>query len=241
MNAREKQPPRSALVTGGNRGIGLAIARSLAESGRRVSITYRQNPPPPGFTAVRCDVTDGADLERALEEVSAGHGPPEIIVSNAGITHSTVITATDPKSWNAVMDTNLTPAFRLARASVSGMLAAGWGRIILVSSVVGLTGSPGQAAYTTSKAAMIGLARTLAWELGPHGITANVVAPGVIDTRMAEGIRPKRREQFISMTPLRRHGTPDDVAEAVRFLASEEASYITGAVIPVSGGLGMGL
>ncbi|MFE9222025.1 SDR family oxidoreductase [Streptomyces lavendulae] len=236
-----KQPPRSAFVTGGNRGIGLAIARALAESGRRVSITYRQGRPPLGFMAVRCDVKDGSELERALQQVTAEQGPPEIIVSNAGITHSTVVTATGQQSWNAVMNTNLTPAFRLARASVSGMLAAGWGRMIFISSVVGLTGSAGQVAYTTSKSAMTGLARTLAWELGPHGITANVVAPGVIGTRMAEGIRPKRRDQFLTMTPLRRYGTPEDVAEAVRFLASEEASYITGAVLPVSGGLGMGL
>ncbi|MFF6946791.1 SDR family oxidoreductase [Streptomyces lavendulae] len=220
-----KQPPRSAFVTGGNRGIGLAIARALAESGRRVSITYRQGRPPLGFMAVRCDVKDGSELERALQQVTAEQGPPEIIVSNAGITHSTVVTATGQQSWNAVMNTNLTPAFRLARASVSGMLAAGWGRMIFISSVVGLTGSAGQVAYTTSKSAM----------------TANVVAPGVIGTRMAEGIRPKRRDQFLTMTPLRRYGTPEDVAEAVRFLASEEASYITGAVLPVSGGLGMGL
>ncbi|ARX80645.1 3-oxoacyl-ACP reductase [Streptomyces alboflavus] len=180
-------------------------------------------------------------MERALNEVTAVQGAPEVVIANAGISQSRVVTATDQDVWDAILDTNLTAAFRLVRASVSGMLTARWGRIILISSIVGLTGLPGQTAYTSSKAAMVGLARTLAWELGPHNITVNVVAPGLIETRMAEPVTPRIRAQFLSGAPLGRSGTPEEVAAAVRFLASEEASFITGATLPVSGGYGMGL
>lgn len=233
--------PRSALVTGGNRGIGLAVAHALADSGQRVAVTYRHGEPPDGFTAVQCDVTDDVSVERAVKEVTALQGAPEVVVANAGICQKKVVTATDRTTWDAVLDTNLTAAFSLARASVSGMLSAHWGRIILISSAVGFTGFPGMTAYTASKAALVGLARTLAWELGPHGITVNVVAPGLIETRMAEHVSPKHRAQFLAMAPLRRSGTPEEVAAAVRFLAGEEASFITGATLPVSGGYGMGL
>jgi 3-oxoacyl-[acyl-carrier protein] reductase len=232
---------RSVLVTGGNRGIGLAAGRALAESGHRVALTYRHDRPPAGFLAVQCDVTDDEALERAMSEVTSAQGAPEIVVANAGVSHSSVVTATDRDTWDTVLGTNVTAAFRLAQASVSGMLAAHWGRIILISSIVGSAGLAGQTAYTASKAAMVGLARSLAWELGPHGITVNTVAPGFIETRLAVDVSAKIRARFISMAPLRRSGTPEEVAAAVCFLASEQAAFITGATLPVSGGYGMGL
>jgi 3-oxoacyl-[acyl-carrier protein] reductase len=228
-------------VTGGNRGIGLACAHALARAGRRVAVTYRDADPRAGLLAVRCDVTDDESVERAVEAVTAAHGGPEIVVVNAGVLSESVVNATSRSTWDTVIETNLTAAFRVVQAAVSGMLRAHWGRVVLVSSIVGFTGSAGQTAYSASKAALVGLARSLSWELGPHGITVNVVAPGLIDTRMTDDLDQERRAQLVSMTPLGRQGAPEEVAEAVRFLAGEEASYITGAVVPVSGGLGMGV
>ncbi|MGW4593938.1 3-oxoacyl-ACP reductase FabG [Streptomyces argyrophyllae] len=231
---------RSVLVTGGNRGIGLAVARSLAARGDRVAVTYRTGEPPAGFLAVRCDVTDEEQVERAFKEVAAAQGPVEVLVANAGIARDGLLPALADDAVDAVLDTNLRAVMRVARHASRAMIGGRWGRMVLISSAVAFTGSPGQTAYTAAKAGLVGLARSLAWELGRRGITVNVVAPGLVETDMLREVRPARLEQYLAMTPLGRAATPEEVAAAVRFLTSEQATYITGAVLPVSGGLGMG-
>jgi 3-oxoacyl-[acyl-carrier protein] reductase len=231
---------RSVLVTGGNRGIGLAIARRLAAGGDQVTATSRSGDPVPGLSVVRCDVTDAASVDAAFTEAEARHGPVEVLVSNAGITQDQLLALMKEEDFAGVVDTNLTGAYRVARRAVRGMMRLRRGRLIFLSSVVGLLGSPGQANYAASKAGLVGLARSLARELAPRNITANVVAPGFVDTDMTAALPEERKKDILAGIPLARYATPDEVAGVVAFLASEDGGYITGAVIPVDGGLGMG-
>ena len=231
---------RCIFVTGGNRGIGLAIARSFAEQGDHVYVGYRSDPPPDGLVGVRCDVTDTASVDKAFGQIEERHGPPSVVVSNAGeMRDKLAITMTD-EDFTDLLDTNLVGTFRVARRAIPAMLEARWGRLVFISSFSGTMGSPGQANYAASKTGLLGLGRSLARELGTRGITVNLIAPGFIDTDMVATVSAKRRAEYIAMTALGRPGTPEDVAAAARFLAGDDASYITGAVIPVSGGLGMG-
>jgi 3-oxoacyl-[acyl-carrier protein] reductase len=231
---------RSALVTGGNRGIGLAIARRLAAGGDQVMVTSRSGDPVPGLSVVRCDVTDAASVDAAFAEAEAQHGPVEVLVSNAGITQDQLLALMKEEDFAGVVDTNLTGAYRVAKRAVRGMMRQRRGRLIFLSSVVGLLGSPGQANYAASKAGLVGLARSLARELAPRNITANVVAPGFVDTDMTAALPEERKKDILAGIPLARYATADEVAAVVAFLASEDGGYITGAVIPVDGGLGMG-
>ncbi len=231
---------RSVLVTGGNRGIGLAIASAFADAGDAVAITYRSGEPPSGFLPVRCDVTSPADVDAAFDTVEASHGPVEVVVANAGITRDTLLLRMSEEDWSAVVDTNLTGTFRVVKRAARGMLRLKRGRIVLVSSVVGLLGSAGQVNYAASKAGLVGMARSLARELGSRSITTNVVAPGFVDTDMTADLSAETRADYVKAIPLGRFTTADEVAAVVRWLASDEAGYITGAVIPVDGGLGMG-
>ncbi|MFD7744744.1 3-oxoacyl-ACP reductase FabG [Streptomyces sp. NPDC059698] len=232
---------RSVLVTGGNRGIGLAVARDLAAQGDRVAVTHHSTGAPPGLYGVACDITDPEAVARLFEEVAAEQGPVEVLVANAGITRDALLLSMADHAVDEVLDTNLRAVIRLVKHASRGMLAERWGRLVLVSSSAAFTGSPGQTNYAAAKAGLVGMARSLAWELGPRGITVNVVAPGLIDTDMTRGLSDARREQFLSRTPLGRPGRAEEVAVAVRFLASAEAGYVTGAVLPVGGGLGMGI
>ena len=231
---------RSVLVTGGNRGIGLAIARTFAAAGDAVTITYRSGEPPDGVAGVRCDVTDAASVDAAFAEVEQRQGPVEVLVANAGITKDTLVLRMSDDQFTSVLDTNLTGSFRVVKRAARGMLRARRGRVILIGSVVGLLGSPGQVNYAASKAGLVGMARSLARELGSRGITANVVAPGFVESDMTAELSEDRRAEILSGIPLGRYAQADEVAAAVRWLASDEAAYITGAVIPVDGGLGMG-
>ncbi|MEU7163322.1 SDR family oxidoreductase [Streptomyces morookaense] len=232
---------RSVFVTGGNRGIGLAVARAMAADGDRVAIGHRTSAPPDGFLSVPCEVTDQESVTAALDTVAREQGPVEVLVANAGITRDTLLLRMDDASFDEVVDTNLKGVFRTVRACAGSMLAARRGRIVLVSSALGFLGSPGQANYAATKTALLGFARSLAWELGSRGITVNLVAPGIIDTDMTQVLSDRRMRDVMSMTPLGRTGTADEVAAAVRFLASEQAGYVTGAVLPVGGGIGMGI
>lgn len=232
--------PRSVLVTGGSRGIGLAAALALAAAGDRVAVTYLSSAPPEGLLAVRCDVTNPDEVEAAFERVEAEQGTVEVLVANAGITRDTLLLRMTDDDWDAVIATNLTGAYRVARRAARGMLRAHNGRMIFVSSVVGLSGSAGQANYAATKSGLVGFARSLAREFGSRGITANVVSPGFIETDLTAVLADGRRAELLDQIPLRRYGNPDEVAGVIRFLASDEAAYITGAVIPVDGGLGMG-
>jgi 3-oxoacyl-[acyl-carrier protein] reductase len=231
---------RSVLVTGGNRGIGLAIARALAADGDAVAVTYRSGEPPEGLLGVQCDVTDTASVNGAFTEVEAAQGPVEVLVANAGITRDQLVLRMSDDDWDAVLDTNLAGAFRCARRAAMGMVRMRRGRIVLISSVVGLYGGQGQVNYAASKAGLVGLARSVARELGARGITANVVAPGFVETAMTAALPAERREAYAALIPAARFGTTDEVAHAVRFLASDAAGYVNGAVLPVDGGLGMG-
>jgi 3-oxoacyl-[acyl-carrier protein] reductase len=231
---------RSVLVTGGNRGIGLAIARAFSAAGDKVAITYRSGEPPEGLFGVRCDVTDQAAVEAAFDSVESQQGPVEVLVANAGITRDKLLLRMAEDDFTVVLDTNLTGAYRVAKRAARSMLRARRGRLIFISSVVGLLGSAGQANYAASKAGLVGLARSLARELGSRNITANVVAPGFVSTDMTEALPEERRSEILAQVPLGRYATADEVATVVRFLAGEDAAYITGAVIPVDGGLGMG-
>ncbi|MEV4013556.1 beta-ketoacyl-ACP reductase [Nonomuraea angiospora] len=228
---------RSVLVTGGNRGIGLAIARELAAAGDAVAVTYRSGEPPEGLFGVRCDVTSMADVEAAFDKVEAEQGPVEVLVSNAGITKDTLLAMMKEDTFTDVIDANLTGAYRVAKRAIRPMMKLKRGRIILISSVVGLTGQAGQANYAASKAGLVGFARSLAREYGSRNITVNVVAPGFVATDMTADLD---QEAIVSRIPLGRQAAPEEVARVVRFLAGDDASYITGAVIPVDGGLGMG-
>jgi len=232
--------PRSVLVTGGNRGIGLAIARRLAAAGDAVAVTYRSGEPPEGLFAVRADVTDEASVMAAFDAVEEHQGPVEVLVANAGITRDTLVLRMSEDDFSSVLDTNLTGAFRVARRAAKGMLRLRRGRLIFISSVVGLSGSAGQANYAASKAGLVGLARSLARELGSRGITANVVAPGFVATDMTAELTEERQAEIVGQVPLGRYAQPDEVAGVVSFLAGEDAAYVTGAVVPVDGGLGMG-
>ncbi len=231
---------RSVLVTGGNRGIGLAIARAFAEAGDDVAVTYRTGEPPAGLTGVVCDVTDPATVESAFAEVEERQGPVEVLVANAGITRDTLLLRMSDEDWDAVLATNLTGSFRVARRAAKAMLRLRRGRIVFVSSVVGLLGSAGQVNYAASKSGLVGMARSIARELGSRGITANVVAPGFVESDMTGELSPELRERYLGQVPLGRFTTPEEVAAVVRWIAGPEAGYLTGAVIPVDGGLGMG-
>jgi len=229
-----------ALVTGGNRGIGLAIARSLQSEGHRVVITYRSGTPPEGFDAVQMDVTDGQSVESAFAKIESEIGQPEIIVANAGITKDTFVMRMMDEDFESVIDANLTGAFRVAKRATKGLLKLKRGRLIFVGSVVGSVGAAGQVNYSASKSGLVGMARSFARELGSRGITANVIAPGFVETDMTSSLDEKRRSDIAAQVPLGRFCSAEEIAEVVSFIASSKASYITGAIIPVDGGLGMG-
>ncbi|MFD9044562.1 3-oxoacyl-ACP reductase FabG [Streptomyces bottropensis] len=232
--------PRSVLVTGGNRGLGLAMARRFAAAGDRVAVTYRGTEPPgaEGFLAVRCDVTDSAQVDQAFKEAETAHGPVSVLVANAGTTQDRLLVRMTEADFTSVLDTNLTGAFRVARRAVRGMLRAGHGRIVLVSSTAALRGAPGQTNYAAAKAGLVGFARALTQELGSRDITCNVVAPGLTETDMSRALTPDQRGALLRTTPAGRLGTPEEVADAVVFLAG--AGYVRGAVVPVDGGAGLG-
>jgi 3-oxoacyl-[acyl-carrier protein] reductase len=229
------------LVTGGNRGIGLAIARAFAATGDRVAVTHRGSGAPDGLFGVVCDVTSEEQVDSAFSAVEAEHGPVEVLVSNAGITDDTLLLRMSEQSFDSVVDANLSGAYRVAKRAASGMLKQRRGRMIFVSSVVALVGAPGQANYAASKAGLIGLARSIARELGSRSITANVIAPGFIETDMTAAMTDARRTEVLAGVPLQRYGTVDEIAGAALYLASDAAAYVTGAVLPVDGGVGMGL
>jgi len=231
---------RVVLVTGGARGIGLACARHFQALGDRVAITYNSTPPPPEFFAIKCDVTSSVQVDEAFIAIEKHFGAVEVLVSNAGITRDMLLLRMSEDDFSAVVDANLTAAFRVCKRATKGMLRARSGRIILMSSVVALFGSAGQANYAASKAGLVGLARSLARELGSRSITVNVVAPGPVDTDMTAAISEQRLAELTAAIPLLRTATVDEIAAVVTFLASDAGSYITGAIIPVDGGLGMG-
>ncbi|KPN18636.1 MULTISPECIES: beta-ketoacyl-ACP reductase [Arthrobacter] len=240
QNDSQTQAGRSVLVTGGNRGIGLAIAKAFVEAGDKVAITYRSGDVPEGMLGVKADVTDMASVDAAFTEVEAAHGPVEVLVANAGITRDTLLLRMSEDDFTDVIDTNLTGAFRVVKRASKGMLKLRRGRVVLISSVVGLYGSPGQVNYAASKAGLVGIARSLTRELGSRNITANVVAPGFIDTDMTRSLPEDTQKNYLSSIPAGRFAAPEEVAAVVRWIAGPEAGYISGAVIPVDGGLGMG-
>ena len=233
--------PRNVLVTGGNRGIGLAIARAFVEGGDNVVITNRKGDAPEGLQAVKCEVTDTESVNAAFDDAERLlGGPVEVLVANAGITRDTLLMRMSDEEFDDVIATNLAGAFKCARRASKGMIRLRRGRIIFISSVVGLYGAPGQANYAASKSGLVGLARSITRELGGRGITANVVSPGFIDTEMTQSLPEKVRESYLAAIPAGRFAEPEEVASVVRFIASPEAAYISGAVIPVDGGVGMG-
>jgi len=243
--------PRVVLVTGGNRGIGAACVEWFLAAGDQVVATYRSAEPPPiptaakgiedRYLAVRCDVTDPAQVDAAFSEVEAHFGPVEVLVANAGVTRDTLLLRMTEDAWSEVLDTNLTGSYRVAKRAVAKMLRLHRGRLIFLSSVGAYVGLPGQANYAASKAGLVGMARALAREVASRDITVNVVAPGIVDTDMTAALGDDRMAQLTQSVPLGRAATSEDVAAAVGFLASAGAAYITGAVLPVDGGLGMGL
>lgn len=232
--------PRSVIVTGGNRGIGRAVVERFVADGHRVAAFSRSGDAPAGALGVVCDVTDGAQVDEAFAAAEAANGPVEVLVANSGVTKDTLILRMSEDDFSGVLDVNLTGSFRVAKRAAKSMLRARFGRIIFTGSVVGLYGSPGQVNYASSKAALVGLARSLSRELGSRGLTANVVAPGFIETDMTASLGEELVEKYKASTPAGRLGKVDEVAAAVAFLASDEAGFITGAVLPVDGGLGMG-
>jgi len=235
---------RSVLVTGGNRGIGRAIAEAFLAGGDQVAVTFRSGEPPidapEGLLWVRCDVTDPESVEAAFVEVEAAHGPVEVLVANAGITADTLVLRMSEDDWSRVLETNLTGSFRVAKRAAKGMLRLRRGRLVFISSVVGLLGSAGQVNYAASKAGLVGMARSLARELGSRSITANVVAPGFVETEMTDVLPEDTKKQYQGQIPLQRFASVEEVAAVVTWLGSDAAAYVTGAVIPVDGGLGMG-
>ncbi len=238
--ANEQTPSRSVVVTGGSRGIGLATAQGLAREGHKVAVFSRSGEAPAGLLGVACDVRDAESVKKALQVATDANGPIEVLVANAGVTDDKLLLRMDEDSFTDVLDTNLVGAYRLVKETVGPMLRARGGRIIFVSSVVAYAGSPGQANYAASKAGLVGLARSLARELGPRGITCNVVAPGFVETDMTAELTEERRDDIRKSVPLARFAEASEVASVIGFLASDQASYVTGAVIPVDGGLGMG-
>lgn len=232
--------PRTVLVTGGSKGIGLATARAFAALGDNVAVTYNSSPPPDDVFAVKCDVTKASDVDHAFTSVEEKFGPVSILVSNAGITRDGLLLRMSESDFADVVDANLTAAYRVCKRAAQGMIRQRQGRIILVSSVVGLLGSAGQANYAASKAGLVGLARSLARELGSRNVCVNVVAPGPVDTDMTAVLGDKRLEELRAAVPLGRTAQPSEIADVITFLAGPGAGYITGAVIPVDGGLGMG-
>jgi 3-oxoacyl-[acyl-carrier protein] reductase len=229
-----------ALVTGGNRGIGLAIATALKSSGMEVVVTYRSGPAPAGFHAVMMDVTSEASVDAAFTSIEEQWGTPGVIVANAGITKDTLVLRMSEDDFASVIDANLTGAFRVAKRATKGLLKLKGGRLIFIGSVVGSVGAAGQVNYSASKAGLVGMARSFARELGSRSITSNVIAPGFVETDMTAELDEKRRNDIATQVPLGRFCTADEIADVVSFIASPQASYITGAVIPVDGGLGMG-
>jgi 3-oxoacyl-[acyl-carrier protein] reductase len=231
---------RTVLVTGGNRGIGYAIAEEFVAQGHRVAVTARSGEGPTGTTTVRADVTDAAALDAAFSEIEAKLGPVEVVVANAGITRDTLLMRMSDEDFDTVVDTNLGGSFRVVKRASTGMIKAKFGRIILVSSVVGLLGGAGQVNYASSKAGLVGMARSITRELGSRGITANVVAPGFIETDMTAELPEAQQADYKKSIPAGRFASPSEVAKVIAWLASDDAAYISGAVIPVDGGLGMG-
>ena len=231
---------RTVLVTGGNRGIGFAIAKEFVGSGYRVAVTARSGQGPEGSMTVTADVTDAASLDAAIAEVEAALGPIEVLVANAGITKDTLLMRMSDEEFESVVDTNLNGVFRVVKRVTKSMLRQKFGRVILIGSVVGLLGSAGQVNYSATKSALVGIARSITREIGAKNITANVVAPGFIDTDMTAALSEELAATYRSRIPAGRFASPEEVAKVVRWIASEEASYISGAVIPVDGGLGMG-
>ena len=236
----ETSEGRSVLVTGGNRGIGRAIAEAFLAQGDKVAVTSRSGDAPEGAFAVACELTDPDSVNAAFDAVEQHQGPVEVLVANAGVTKDTLLLRMSEEDWSSVIETNLTGSYRLAKRAAKGMLRLRRGRIIFVSSVVALLGSPGQVNYAASKAGLVGMARSLARELGSRAITANVVAPGYVETDMTAGLPEDQKTAYQAQIPLQRFASTDEVAGAVTWLASDTAGYVTGAVIPVDGGLGMG-
>jgi 3-oxoacyl-[acyl-carrier protein] reductase len=231
---------RTVLVTGGNRGIGLAIARAFAAQGDRVAITHRGSVAPEGLFGVVCDITDSAAVDAAFTAIEAELGPVEVLVANAGVTEDTLLMRMSEEQFTRVVDTNLTGAWRCAQRAATKMVRGRFGRMIFVSSVVGLYGGPGQVNYAASKAGLVGMARSITRELGTRNVTANVVSPGFIETDMTAQLTESRREEILKAIPAGRLAAPEEVAAVVTWLASDAAGYVNGAVIPVDGGLGMG-
>ena len=231
---------RTVLVTGGNRGIGFAIAEEFVAQGHRVAVTARSGEGPAGSLTVRADVTDAEALDAAFGEVEEKLGPVEVVVANAGITRDMLLMRMSAEDFDTVVDTNLGGAFRVVKRASTGMIKAKFGRIILVSSVVGLLGGAGQVNYASSKAGLVGMARSITRELGSRGITANVVAPGFIETDMTAELPEAQQAEYKKSIPAGRFAAPSEVAKVIAWLASDDAAYISGAVIPVDGGLGMG-
>jgi 3-oxoacyl-[acyl-carrier protein] reductase len=240
MSPTEASAPAIALVTGGNRGIGLAIAKSLQAAGHRVVITYRSGTPPEGFDAVQMDVTSAESVDAGFTKIESEIGLPEIIVANAGITKDALVLRMSDEDFESVIDANLTGAFRVSKRALKGLLKLKRGRLIFIGSVVGGVGAAGQVNYSASKSGLVGMARSFAREVGSRGITANVIAPGFVETDMTAELDEKRRGDIAAQVPLGRFSTPEEIADVVTFIASPQASYITGALIPVDGGLGMG-
>ena len=232
--------PKTVLVTGGNRGIGYEIAKEFKAAGHNVCVTYRSGDAPEEFFAVKADVRDSSSITEAFKTIEEQFGPVEVLIANAGITRDTLLLRMKEEDFTNVIDTNLTGSFRVVQRAIKGMLKLKRGRIILVSSVVGLYGSPGQVNYSSSKAALVGMARSITRELGGRNITANVVAPGFINTAMTEVLPEETKQNYLDTIPAKRFAEPEEVARVIRWLASDEANYISGAVIPVDGGLGMG-
>nr|WP_108871702.1 beta-ketoacyl-ACP reductase [Tessaracoccus timonensis] len=231
---------RVVLVTGGSKGIGRAMAETFRDAGYRVAATYRSGEVPDGVLGVQCDITSQSSVDEAFEQVERELGPVEVLVANAGITKDTLLMRMSDDDWQQVLDTNLTGTFRVVRRASRPMMRARFGRMILISSVVGLMGNPGQVNYASSKAALVGMARSVTRELGARGVTCNVIAPGFIDTDMTKALDPDVIKGYEQRIPAGRLGSVDDVAAAALFLAGDAAGYTTGAVIPVDGGLGMG-
>ncbi|ADG74583.1 3-oxoacyl-(acyl-carrier-protein) reductase [Cellulomonas flavigena DSM 20109] len=232
--------PRSVLVTGANRGIGRAIAERFVAAGDRVATIVRSGGAPDGVLEVIGDVRDTASVDAAFTQVEVAHGPVEVLVANAGVTRDQLLLRMTDEDFADVIDVNLTGAFRVVRRASKGMIRLRRGRVVLISSVVGMYGSPGQVNYASSKSALVGMARSITRELGARGITANVVAPGFIDTDMTKALPEDRQQAYLGSIPAGRFGQADEVAAAVQFLASDDAAYVSGAVLPVDGGLGMG-